>query len=96
MDPRGRSDDPYFLFAASNLGSFGGLLAYPLVIERALTVDQQRITWSIGFVVFVVLVGACGVVVARSARSVRISPASAVTPVAPAPEAQAAPVRRRN
>ena len=25
-----RADDPYFLFAASNLGSFVGLLAYPL------------------------------------------------------------------
>ena len=29
-----RSHDPYFLFAASNLGSFGGLLAYPF-LDRA-------------------------------------------------------------
>ncbi len=87
--PAARSDDPYFLFAASNLGSFGGLLAYPLVIERTLTVDQQRIMWSIGFVVFVALVGACGVVVARSTRSVR-----SVSAVAPGPAAPAAQVRR--
>ena len=28
-----RSEDPYFLFATSNLGSFGGLLAYRLLVE---------------------------------------------------------------
>src|SRR5262245_27256389 len=32
-----RADDPYFIFAASNLGSFGGLLAYPFLIEPNLT-----------------------------------------------------------
>ena len=37
-----RSEDPYFLFAASNLGSFGGLLAYPFLIEPHLTLAQQR------------------------------------------------------
>ena len=36
---RGRADahDPYYLYAASNLGSFIGLLAYPVLIEPALT-----------------------------------------------------------
>ena len=37
-----RSDDPYFLFAGSNLGSFVGLLAYPFAIEPLLTLTQQR------------------------------------------------------
>ncbi|MBM6405963.1 fused MFS/spermidine synthase [Phycicoccus sp. CSK15P-2] len=57
-----RAEDPYFLFAASNLGSFGGLLAYPVVIERVLTLQQQRTAWSAGLVVLLLLVGACGVV----------------------------------
>lgn len=60
-----RAQDPYFLFAASNLGSFGGLLAYPFVIEPYMTVTQQRWSWSIGFAVFAVLVAACGFVVTR-------------------------------
>jgi hypothetical protein len=30
---RHRAHDPYFLFAASNLGSFAGLLSYPFLIE---------------------------------------------------------------
>jgi hypothetical protein len=60
-----RSEDPYFLFAASNLGSFGGLLAYPLLIEPHLTLAAQRWWWSIGFAVFVVLTGACALSVRR-------------------------------
>jgi hypothetical protein len=64
-----RSDDPYFLFAASNLGSFGGLLAYPFLIEPHLTLDQQRAAWSAGFGVFLVLTATCGVVTARRVRA---------------------------
>lgn len=60
-----RSDDPYFLFAASNFGSFGGLLAYPFVIEPHLTLDQQRLFWSSGFVLFAVLMALCGVAAGR-------------------------------
>lgn len=60
-----RADDPYFLFAASNLGSFGGLLAYPLLIEPNLSLASQRTAWSAGFVVFVVLTGTCALTVRR-------------------------------
>ena len=61
-----RAEDPYFLFAASNLGSFGGLLAYPFLIEPHLTLAQQRITWSVGFAVFALLTATCGLVAMRS------------------------------
>jgi hypothetical protein len=64
-----RAEDPYFLFAASNLGSFGGLLAYPFLIEPHLTLAQQRLSWSVGFGVFVVLTGTCGVATMRSRGS---------------------------
>ncbi|MFW5470901.1 spermidine synthase [Knoellia sp. CPCC 206435] len=57
-----RADDPYFLFAASNVGSFVGLLAYPFLIEPFLTVDQQRVAWSGAFVFFALLTALCGVV----------------------------------
>ncbi len=39
--------DPYFLYAASNLGSAVGLLAYPLVIEPLLTRSAQ-LRWLTG------------------------------------------------
>ncbi len=54
-----RSSDPYFLFAASNLGSFVGLLMYPLLIEPFFSLEQQERLWSIGFVVFIALTGCC-------------------------------------
>src|SRR5262249_9617077 len=53
--------DPYFLYAASNAGSMLGLLAYPIIVERRLTLDEQRATWVIGFVAFVGLVALCAV-----------------------------------
>jgi hypothetical protein len=55
-----RADDPYFLFAASNLGSFGGLLAYPFLIEPTMTLDQQQRWWSIAFVGYLLVTAACG------------------------------------
>ncbi len=39
--------NPYQLFAASNGGSFVGLLAYPLLIEPLLGLQAQRIVWSV-------------------------------------------------
>jgi SAM-dependent methyltransferase len=51
--------DPYPLYAASNLGSFGGLLAYPFLIEPLLTVEAQRIVWSIGYGVLLLFVLGC-------------------------------------
>ena len=58
-----RAHDPYFLFAASNLGSFGGLLAYPFLIEPTLSLDAQRAAWSVGFGIFVLLTGTCALTV---------------------------------
>lgn len=46
-DPRAR--DPYFLYAASNLGSLIALLGYPLVLEPAWGVSQLAVYWTIGF-----------------------------------------------
>jgi hypothetical protein len=60
-----RNDDPYFIYAASNAGSFIGLLAYPFLIEPFMSLDAQRDIWSIGFVAFLMLVGICGLIVIR-------------------------------
>ncbi len=54
----GRADahDPYYLYAASNLGSFGGLLAYPALIEPTLGAHAQSDAWSAGYVVVAALI----------------------------------------
>ncbi|MDP9423493.1 MAG: fused MFS/spermidine synthase [Pseudomonadota bacterium] len=51
--------DPYPLYAASNLGSFAGLIAYPLVVEPLLPVAVQSGAWSIGYGAVLVLVASC-------------------------------------
>jgi len=57
--------DPYFLYAAGNVGSLLGLLGYPLLIEPRLTVAGQSALWSAGYVTFAMLCIACAVVLLR-------------------------------
>ncbi len=54
--------NPYFLYAASNLGSFAALLLYPLIFETTLRLPQQSLGWSIGFVALALLIAASGYV----------------------------------
>ena len=61
-----RAEDPYFLYAASNVGSFVGLLAYPLIVEPRLTLAQQRTLWSWAFAAFILLVVASAVAMHRN------------------------------
>jgi hypothetical protein len=71
--PHPRAGDPYFLYAASNLGSFVGLLAYPLLLEPAVGLRGQARLWSVGYLLWAALVAGCAVAVlrARSAESPR-------------------------
>ncbi len=61
-----QAKDPYFLYAASNVGSFLALLAYPFVIEPFTRLPQQTIGWTIGFYALILLIGLCGVFLLRS------------------------------
>ncbi|WP_260598917.1 fused MFS/spermidine synthase [Sphingomonas endolithica] len=61
--------DPYALYAASNLGSFGGLIAYPLLVEPSLALDGQRLLWSGGYVLVVMLVAVCVFMVPKQAAA---------------------------
>ncbi|MBL9127887.1 MAG: hypothetical protein JNL97_09590, partial [Verrucomicrobiales bacterium] len=42
--------EPYALYAASNAGSLGALLAYPLLLEPTLDLDRQGNLWSFAYV----------------------------------------------
>jgi len=70
--------DPYFLYAASNAGSFLALLSYPLIVEPSLPLTLQAHWWTLGYVVFVVLVSASALAAARSASNLVAGP-TAVT-----------------
>jgi predicted O-methyltransferase YrrM len=49
--------NPYVLYAASNLGSFLALLAYPVLIEPLASLSGQRWGWSAGYGLFIALIG---------------------------------------
>src|SRR6266850_8313899 len=58
--------DPYFLYAASNVGSFLALLAYPTVIEPLVRLGDQTRLWSVGFFVLILLIAGCGMLLWRT------------------------------
>jgi hypothetical protein len=70
-------ESPYFLYAASNVGSFVALVAYPFLVEPAAGTRAQLRFWSFGYTAFVVL---SGVVLAAAWRG-----APVVTPPASRP-----------
>lgn len=63
-----RAQNPYFLYALSNVGSVGTLLAFPFVLERAFDISALTRAWSIGVFVGAALVTAAGVVAVRQER----------------------------
>lgn len=54
--------DPYFLYAASNIGSVLGLLVYPFVLEPTLTRAGQSMVWTIGYAILALLLIATAIV----------------------------------
>ncbi|WP_053005893.1 spermidine synthase [Kiloniella spongiae] len=52
--------DPYFLYAASNVGSITALVTYPLLIETQFGLQTQTWLWSYGFLGLLFLIFACG------------------------------------
>jgi hypothetical protein len=69
------ASNPYVLYAASNLGSFLALLAYPVLIEPLVSLSGQRWSWSLGYGLFVVMIAGLGVVAWRRREAVATEPA---------------------
>jgi len=67
--------NPYVLYAASNLGSFLALLAYPILIEPLASLSGQRLGWSLGYGLFVALVIGLGLLVWRRREAAAAEPA---------------------
>lgn len=51
-----RAGDPYYLYAASNLGSFAGLISYPILVEPNLPLAEQSWGWTAGYALLMLLV----------------------------------------
>lgn len=64
-----RASDPYFLYAASNVGSFAALLGFPLLLEPTLTLADQGWAWSAGYACLATLIFACAAMVPSRTRA---------------------------
>jgi len=53
------SGDPYFLYAASNVGSFLALAIFPLVLEPFFSLSTLNQWWQFGFLICIVLLAFC-------------------------------------
>ncbi len=73
--------DPYALYAASNLGSFGGLIAYPFALEPAMALGEQSQLWAVGYIVVAALIA----VIALTLRNQPAPLPQTATETAPAP-----------
>jgi spermidine synthase len=81
----GHGDRTYRLYAVSNVGSLLGLLSYPLVTERFLSLPVQANVWALAFVVFAV---GCAVCALQLQKQILPPAASAATrPTGERPEA---------
>ncbi|HEX2202230.1 MAG TPA: fused MFS/spermidine synthase, partial [Longimicrobium sp.] len=67
----GRPDagNPYWLYAASNLGSLLALLGYPFVVEPRLRLAGQSAVWSAGYALLAVLIAGCAAALWRRASA---------------------------
>ena len=76
--------NPYALYAASNLGSFGGLIAYPLVVEPLLPLLSQSLAWTAAYGVLVLMTLWCGYLAWQSSRARGVAQ-TAAAPTSPRP-----------
>jgi hypothetical protein len=56
-----QAGDPFFLYAASNFGSIGALLIYPIVVEPHLELSTQARVWFVGYGLLLLLTVACAI-----------------------------------
>jgi spermidine synthase len=80
--------DPYFLYAASNLGSLLALVSYPLFVEPRIPLLAQGRLWAAGYAGFVVLAWVCVGVAwgpARSSQEPSLTRAADADPASDAP-----------
>ena len=69
--------EPYVLYSASNAGSLGALLAYPVILEPTLDLDRQVGLWSTAFLAWGLGIAVAAFLQQRPASSSPLEPADA-------------------
>lgn len=71
------ADDPYFLYAAGNVGAIGSLLGYPLIIEPRLGLGAQTWLFTGMYLAFVAATAVCALLTRPHAGRERLALAAA-------------------
>jgi hypothetical protein len=79
------ASDPYFLYAASNFGSFLALLSYPALVEPFIPLGSQTRLWSIGFYLLIALIAGSGALASRFLAQPSAAAGDAAAPPTPQP-----------
>jgi hypothetical protein len=64
--------DPYFLYAASNLGSMLALLSYPILLEPNLRLADQSWLWTVSYGLLVALTLGCALLAWRRSSPLKV------------------------
>ena len=70
------SHDPYYLYAASNTGSLIALLSYPFLLEPTIGLANQKVYWSIGYLMLCLLIAGCAFVLWKTQQNKALEPDS--------------------
>lgn len=62
------AENPYFLYAASNLGSMTALLSYPFIVEPLFNLSEQSHIWSALYLLLACLITVSGILTLRNAK----------------------------
>ncbi|MCK5122086.1 MAG: fused MFS/spermidine synthase [Methylococcales bacterium] len=77
------SEDPYYLYGASNAGSMLALLSYPFLLEPNIGLLEQQSFWGVGYGLLCILIMACGIFLWRQQQAITIEPTPDVGPAEP-------------
>ena len=76
-----QANDPYFLYGASNIGSFAALAAYPFLIEPLTALSWQTGMWRMIYMALVAMILGCGFLsIGRVENKVESKDAAAAAP----------------
>lgn len=75
----GQAADPYFLYAASNLGSLISLLSFPFLLEPVFGLSVLAQLWTGGYVVLVAAIAGCYFLVRNRGSAASSTPVTAGT-----------------
>jgi len=70
------SHNPYFLYAASNLGSMIALLSYPFWVERSFDLSKQSDLWTSLYFVLIAVIILCAVITLKKLKPANENAAS--------------------